>query len=143
MARYVAFLRGMNLGRRRITNDELCDCFRDFGFGDVSAFLASGNVIFDGKRKSPAKIAEQVEKGLRSALDYEVPTFLRSLEEVIRIAEHVPFAEHVGADGGKLQVALLGRKPSASRRNAALGHATDDDQLAVHCEELSGSPAAS
>ena len=44
---YVAFLRGMNLGRRRIKNPELCAAFEDIGFTNVSAFLASGNVIFD------------------------------------------------------------------------------------------------
>ena len=136
MANYVAFLRGMNLGRRRITNDELCDCFRDLGFGEVSAFLASGNVIFDGGRKTPGKIAEHVEKGLKSALNYDVPTFLRSLDDVMRIAEHTPFSERVGADGGKLQVAMLGRKPTAAQRKAALAHTTDDDQLAIHGQEL-------
>ena len=47
MARYVAFLRGMNLGRRRITNDALRAEFEALGFGGVATFLASGNVIFE------------------------------------------------------------------------------------------------
>ena len=43
MNRYVAFLRGMNLGRRRIKNPELCAAFEDIGFTNVAAYLASGN----------------------------------------------------------------------------------------------------
>ena len=46
MDRYVAFLRGMNLGSRRIKNDELRAEFEQLGFEDVATFRASGNVIF-------------------------------------------------------------------------------------------------
>ena len=80
MKRYVAFLRGMNLGRRRIKNGELCACFADMGFSSVAAFLASGNVIFDAALDDPASLSARIESGLRQALHYDVPTFLRSAE---------------------------------------------------------------
>ena len=43
---YVAFLRGMNLGGRRIKNEELRAEFEALGFEEVATFRASGNVIF-------------------------------------------------------------------------------------------------
>ena len=46
MDRYVAFLRGMNIGGRRIKNEELRREFEELGLSDVSCFRASGNVIF-------------------------------------------------------------------------------------------------
>ena len=47
MDRYVAFLRGMNLGKnRRIKNPELLAEFERLGFEDVATFRASGNVVF-------------------------------------------------------------------------------------------------
>ena len=46
MARYAAFLRGMNLGGRRITNRDLAAAVTGLGFEDVETFRASGNVIF-------------------------------------------------------------------------------------------------
>ena len=46
MERYVAFLRGMNLGERRIKNDELGLEFEALGLDEVASFRASGNVIF-------------------------------------------------------------------------------------------------
>ena len=46
MTRYVAFLRGMNLGNRRIKNPELAAEFERLGFEDVATFRASGNVVF-------------------------------------------------------------------------------------------------
>ena len=47
MSRYVAFLRGVNLGsRRRVKGEDLRLCFEGLGFEDVATFRTSGNVIF-------------------------------------------------------------------------------------------------
>lgn len=141
MTRYVAFLRGMNLGGRRVTNDELCGHFRGMGFGDVSAFLASGNVIFSASRGDPATIARRIERGLDEALGYDVPTFLRTAEEVAAIARHEPFPGPAASGGGKTQVALLGRKPGTAARAKVLAMATGEDRLAIRGRELYWRPA--
>ena len=136
MPSHVAFLRGMNLGGRRIKNEELRAEFEALGFADVSCFRASGNVIFAAKG-SEAKLADQIEAGLGEALGYEVPVFLRSAKELSALAAHEPFdAAAVKASKGKLQVALLPRKPAAKARKAALAEATDGDRLAVEGREL-------
>jgi uncharacterized protein (DUF1697 family) len=138
MPRYVAFLRGMNLGRRRITNTDLAACFTGLGLDAPTPFLASGNVVFDTEEKLTAEaLTERIETGLAVALDYAVPTFLRIAGEVRTIAAHEPFpAEQVAASNGKLQVALLRTEPSASARRTVLDHATDDDRLAFRGREL-------
>ncbi|MFN8634359.1 MAG: DUF1697 domain-containing protein [Chloroflexota bacterium] len=43
--RYVAFLRGINLGKRRVKNDDLERAFASMGFSGVKVLIASGNVI--------------------------------------------------------------------------------------------------
>lgn len=137
MQRYVAFLRGMNLGGRRITNEELCACFEGLGLTSPTAFLASGNVVFDIAAGTPAQIAEGIESGLAEALGYEVPTFLRSAEEVRAIASHETFpAEVVAASRGKLQVALLPAEPSRAARREVLERATEEDRLTFGNREL-------
>ncbi len=133
---YVAFLRGMNLGGRRITNDDLCDCFRSLDFQNVWAFLASGNVVLESSSASRAKVSRVIETGLQEALGYEVPTFLREAREVVRMAAATPFAEPHGSAGGKLQVSLLAKKPTAAQREKALTFATEKDQLAIGRQEL-------
>ena len=55
MDRYIAFLGGMNLGGRRITNDDLSSHFEALGCEEVATFRASGNVIFAADGESPAK----------------------------------------------------------------------------------------
>ena len=136
MGRYVAFLRGMNLGRRRITNDELCDYFRSLGFTDVSAFLASGNVIFDASRVAASKITARIEKGLRSTLRYEVPTFIRTAVEVTAMAEQTPFIDTLVKAGGKIQVVLFASKPGDAPRKRVLALGTKEDHLSIVGREL-------
>ena len=135
MDRYVAFLRGMNLGGRRITNELLRSHFEELGCEDVATFRASGNVIFASEGEAPAQLAARLEGGLAEALGYEVPVFLRSAKELLAIAAHEPFAaREVAGSNGKLQVALLARKPTAAAARKALALSTDVDRLAIERE---------
>ena len=138
MGHYVAFLRGMNLGNRRIKNDELRAHFEATGVEEVSTFRASGNVIFaTPKREAEAKLGERVEAELAQRLGYEVPVFLRSEEEIAAVAAHKPFAAaEVKRSKGKLQVSFLRKMPSAAGKKKALALLTDADLLAIEGREL-------
>jgi uncharacterized protein (DUF1697 family) len=138
MARYAAFLRGINVGGHRITNDELRNACEAVGLEDVATFRASGNVIFAAEEAAdPNALAERIETGLGETLGYEVPVFLRTAGEVADIATHQPFpAKLVAASAGKLQVNLLATKPAAKTKRAVLALSTDDDRLAFRDREL-------
>jgi uncharacterized protein (DUF1697 family) len=137
MAFYVAFLRGMNLGKRRIKNDELRAEFEQLGFAGVATFRASGNVVFESDRKSESSLVETIESGLAEGLGYEVPVFLRSGAEVAAIAAQEPFeAQRVAASKGKLQITLLSKKSSAAAKRKVLALASDQDLLAIEGREL-------
>lgn len=138
MGRYVAFLRGMNLGGRRIKNEELRRHFEAMGFEEVATFRASGNVVFSSAgREAEGKLAQRLEAGLDERLGYHVPVFLRSIEEVAAIAARQPFDPmRVEKSKGKLQISLLMEKPSASTKRKVLALATDEDLLALEDREL-------
>ena len=138
MPRYAAFLRGINVGGHRITNDELCAACEAVGLDGVATFRASGNVVFEAEEVSdPDALAERIETGLGETLGYQVPVFLRTTDEVRDIAAHRPFpAKLVEASAGKLQVNLLARPPAAKAKRAVLALSTDEDQLAFGHREL-------
>jgi uncharacterized protein (DUF1697 family) len=138
MERYVAFLRGMNLGNRRIKNEELRAEFEALGFADVATFRASGNVIFgSAEGRGESALTKEIEAGLGDALGYEVTVFLRSCAEVVAIAAREPFdAEAVAGSKGKLQVLLTFKKPAAAARKKVLALASDEDRLAIEGREL-------
>jgi uncharacterized protein (DUF1697 family) len=137
MERYVAFLRGMNLGGRRIKNEELKREFEQLGLGDVSCFRASGNVIFATEEKGEEKLKQRIEAGLGESLGYKVPVFLRNAEELAAVSAHEPFdAARLKASKGKLQVAFLPAAPKAKAQKQALTLASDDDRLVIEGREL-------
>lgn len=138
MARYAAFLRGVNLGRnRKISSADLRAHFTNMGFQDVGTFRTSGNVVFGGARGAEAKLNQRVERELSKAVGFDVTVFLRSEDEVRAIAAHEPFpSKHVEASEGKLQVSILPGKPSASARKKVLALASDQDRLVFGEREL-------
>lgn len=144
MPRYAAFLRGMNLGRRRIQNADLARHVEALGFAGVATFRASGNVIFSAHEDEPiAALAQRLEAGLTAALAYDVPVFARDAERMRAIAAHAPFgADELAASKGKPQVVLLGEPPSAAARSAALALAPDGDRFAFDGAELHWLPRA-
>jgi uncharacterized protein (DUF1697 family) len=134
--RYAAFLRALNVGARRASKEQLTECLEGIGFDDVATFRTSGNVVF-GWDGPAGGIVAKLEEGLREALGFEVPIYLRSAKEIRAIATFEPFdAGLIEASKGKLQVVLLERKPTAAERKAVLALATDDDQLAMRATEL-------
>jgi uncharacterized protein (DUF1697 family) len=138
MERYVAFLRGMNLGGRRIKNEDLRLPFEALGLEDVATIRASGNVVFAaGGTGDAVELTTRIEAALAEDLGYAVPVFLRSAAELLAIAAHEPFEpELVEASAGKLQIALLPVEPTAKAGQEALAHETGGDRLAIEGSEL-------
>ncbi len=92
MPHYIAFLRGINLGKRRIKMEQLKPLFEELKFSSVETFIASGNVIFTAKSADARKLEKQIEAHLGKSLGYDVDTFLRTRAEVAAVAAHRPFA---------------------------------------------------
>jgi len=60
MQRYIAFLRGINLGKRRLLMSQLKALFEELGFDDVETFIASGNVVFSSKVTNTSRLESQI-----------------------------------------------------------------------------------
>ncbi len=138
MPAYAAFLRGVNLGsRRRVSNPDLVSLFEELGLDDVAALRASGNVVFEGPREAEAKLVGRIERGLAKSLGFEVTVLLRSAAQVRGIAKQNPFEPRLlRSSKGKLQVALLPKRPAAGVRKKVMVESTDSDRLAFGEREL-------
>lgn len=135
--KYAAFLRAMNVGGRRVTNDQLCDAFALAGFEDASAFLASGNVVFEGGSKAKKTLRQQLEGALEDSLGYTVPTLLYTLEQVAALGEEQAFDEaRLAGTAGKIQVMLLESMPTAAKRKKVLAHNDENDGFAFGDDAL-------
>jgi len=131
--RYVALLRGINVGRhRRISMSDLRRVFEDVGLEDVSTYLQSGNVLFAGKG-SAAPLASRLERAIHAELVPGVSVLLRSRAELAKIATSNPFAGH---DTSKLHVTFLGKRPTAARARTLDPELAAPDEFRLHSREL-------
>jgi uncharacterized protein (DUF1697 family) len=131
--KYVAFLRAINVGGHVVTMETLCELFREAGLKNPTSFIASGNVIFDSKATPDRKLEQKLERHLESALGYEVPTFVRSADEIAAIAAYKP--PIAGTPLASL-VGLMTSPLSDASTNALMALQTPTDIFHVHGREL-------
>jgi uncharacterized protein (DUF1697 family) len=139
MPRYAAFLRGINVGGRKATSEQLRTAFEQLGCADVATFRASGNVVFGAPRKLTAA---QIEQGLSKELGFDAAVFLRTAKEISAIAAREPFdVRRLKASKGKLQVVLVAKQPSAAAQRKLLA-IEGDDRFEFDGREVYWLPAA-
>jgi len=91
MTRFVALLRGVNVGGVTMKSAELAEVVRGLGYDDVTTVLASGNVLFTtGESASTAK--KRLEQALGDRFGYEAWVHVLTAEAIARIAAAYPFA---------------------------------------------------
>ena len=136
MSRYIAFLRAINVGGHTVKMGILRQLFESFGFEDVETFIASGNVVFKSKAQNLEDLESIIASGLRSALGYEVATFIRSGEELAKIAAYQAFPQSEVDDATAFNIAFLSSPPDEKAKQKLMGLRTDIDSFATHAREV-------
>lgn len=91
MARYVALLRGINVGGNNLIKmPELQTAFETSGFEEVGTYIQSGNVIFTAPTSRAADLTGRIEEMLVSTFDLPISVVLRSRGQMRRIVHGAP-----------------------------------------------------
>jgi uncharacterized protein (DUF1697 family) len=137
MAKYVAFLRAINVGGHTVKMAHLRGLFESLGFTNVETVIASGNVIFNSTSRSAPALEKKIESHLQEALGYEVITFVRPTNELKLAAQHRPFDDsEMDAAGNALYIGFLEGSPSEEAKRKLASLATEDDQFHSSGREL-------
>jgi len=90
MPTYLAFLRAINLGAKRVfPKDDIRRAVEAAGFEDVTTHLNTGNVRFSSRMRSRARIEETLERVFRADRGFDVPTIVFTAAEFAAIAGDV------------------------------------------------------
>ena len=110
--RYVALLRGVNVGgRNKLPMADLRDIFSAAGCSAVRTYIQSGNVVFQAGQDLAERAPEIVTESIRRQFGYETVVVVRSREELRQVAASNPF--DTSGDPRFLQVAFLADTPDA------------------------------
>jgi uncharacterized protein (DUF1697 family) len=111
MTRFVAFLRGINVGGRNVKKEVLQEVVTSLGFQNVSTYKQSGNVVFEVEYANPEETTAKIEAKLQNSLGYAVPVFLRTLPELKKIIDAEPF-KNQNKEGSSFLVTFLTNTPT-------------------------------
>lgn len=88
MTKYVALLRGINVGgNKKVEMPKLKKLFESLGFLNVSTYLNTGNAIFETDKKD---LQTLIEKALRKAFGFEIRIILRDAENIHNLCKVLP-----------------------------------------------------
>jgi uncharacterized protein (DUF1697 family) len=91
MPRYVALLRGINVGGKNLIKmPALKACFEANGFEDVATYIQSGNVVFASPETRAAGLTQRIEAMLAEAFDYEATVVVRNRQQMRAVVTHAP-----------------------------------------------------
>ncbi|MPZ53777.1 MAG: DUF1697 domain-containing protein [Acidimicrobiia bacterium] len=134
MDKYVAFLRAINVGNRRVKMADLADHIAAIGYTEVNTHIASGNVIVTADDTTPEEVEDTLETVLEDQLGFEVPTFVRSAEAVRAIVSTAPDLD-VSSDD-VFAVGFLKVAPAAVAIEDLLNAVPDNQAAAVTGREV-------
>ena len=89
--RYVALLRGINVGGNNIiAKDDLRRCFEDLGFARVRTYIQSGNIVFRAAQGEGEQLTARVEAGLSERFSYAARAVVLSYAEYRALLDAAP-----------------------------------------------------
>lgn len=92
MPRYVALLRGINVGgNTMIKMAELKAVFERLGFENVVSYINSGNLAFDAAKTAEPKLVSKIEKAIEEAFGKSVAVMVREQTAVSSVLANNPF----------------------------------------------------
>jgi len=133
--RYVALLRGINLGsRNRIAMPALREALEQSGFKDVQTYVQSGNVVL-GSRAKAETVRRKDEKVLEEEFGLDVAVVVRSAAELAAVARRNPLRK-VATDPKRYQVTFLSAKLPAKVVRELEEAAAADERVVVSGREV-------
>lgn len=110
--RYVAFLRGINVGGHKIIKmEDLSKILESLGFKNVKTYIQSGNVLFDTSEKATNSLEKKIKAELNDKLGYEVEILLQTMVQIQGIVKQKPFKNVRLSGDVKTYVTFLSSNP--------------------------------
>ncbi len=110
MARYIALLRGINVGgRQKLAMADLRAVLAGLGCTGPRTLLQSGNAVFDAEGRPAGRLEQDIAAGIAQAAGLSVRCLVRDQAELDAVIAANPYG-HV-TDGARLYALFLSAQP--------------------------------
>lgn len=111
--RYVALLRAVNVGGRKMTMKELRQGAEKLGYENCRTLIASGNLVFETKKTPDATLESMLETMIQETFGLFSEVIVRNPAEWSAVLKANPFPEKARDDPAHLVVLVCKDKPDA------------------------------
>ena len=132
MATYLAFLRAINLGAKRVfPKDDIRRVVEEAGFADAATHINTGNVRFTTALRSRARIEERLERAFAADRGFDVPAIVFARDEFAQIAGEARELAASRPGLARHYVSLLKQAPAPAAIAAIEATASDLGEMVV------------
>jgi len=114
VARFLALLRAVNVGKRKVPMGALRSLCTDLGFDAVATYIASGNLVFTASGRASA-IEQQLERALEREFGFAVDVMVRTPSQFSKTLAATPFPK---GEPSKVVLVVSKKKPMAAAPKA-------------------------
>ena len=119
MVKYIALLRGINVGGKTVKMDRLRAAFEAMGFTGVQTYIQSGNVLFvTDSDESGEALRMRIEKALLDEFGFGISAILLPSGELDTLVTANPYAGRQLEDGEMVYMTVFGAAPPAAAAEA-------------------------
>jgi uncharacterized protein (DUF1697 family) len=123
MTRYVALLRGINVGgKNKVGMADLRQLATALGHTEVATYIQSGNLVFSSDADDPIALADALEAEIAAKTGVRSAVVVLSRADLAQVVADNPFP---GEPNPKALHAVLHRDPVSAERIAAVGAAEE------------------
>ncbi len=134
--KYVAFLRGINVGgKNKIKMETLREICVALGFQNVKTYINSGNLIFETVETDDKTLAEKLESAIEKAFALKIKVIVRTIAEIEDLISNNPFDGQFENDKD-LHVFFLDAALTDEKRDLLLSNNNENEMFAVRNREI-------
>ena len=138
MTKYVAFLRGINVGgHNKIKMEPLRAVCVTLGYENVKTYINSGNVIFETVETDDNVLAAAIEKAILAEFALSIKVMVRRMSEINELIGNNPFDGQFANDKD-LHVLFLAEELTEEKKNLLLSNNNENEMFAVRNREIFG-----
>ena len=130
MGKFVALLRAVNVGGRKLPMAQLREVCAGLGWRGVETYIQSGNAVFEAAA-GQAELEQQLEAALGARFGFEVPVMVRSATQWAAYPVGNPFPEAAEKEPNRLMLMLSKQPPAAGAAAALQERARDGEHVAA------------
>jgi uncharacterized protein (DUF1697 family) len=111
---WIALLRGVNVGGRKLNMKQFASALEKAGLTDVRTYIQSGNVVFRAKETRAAALSALIERCVEKVAGFSAAVQVIPVEELRKAARDNPFLDAASVDHKSVHLFFLLEKAPAS-----------------------------